>query len=182
MILSHLKTSCIHEDISESDIYEKNTNYINEHKYWVMEAYKWLRENCLELFNDIDESEFADLIAEHDESKFSKEEFKPYAEKWFGNSGKTPEYEAAWEHHWKNNKHHPEYWGGKDMPVPFIIEMLCDWLSFGLKQNNPAEIISFYKEKAKDDPEKNLSKATKTYIENFLSMLNNINIDADAKL
>ena len=136
-----------------------------------MESYKWLRENCLELFEDIDESEFADLIAEHDESKFSKEEFKPYAEKWFGNSGKTPEYETAWKHHWQSNPHHPEYWQGEDMPAPFILEMLCDWLSFGLKQDNPEELISFYTDKAKNDPEKNLSKSTKEYVEQCLDVI-----------
>jgi hypothetical protein len=32
-------------------------------------------------------------------------------------------------HHWKNNRHHPEYFqnGIKDMNLIDIIEMLCDW-------------------------------------------------------
>lgn len=169
MILSYFKAD-MNEDL-ELTANEQYAAYVNEHKEYVKKAYEWLRENCLEIFDRIDESEFQQQIAEHDDSKFSDEEFEPYAQKWFGDGKKTPEYEAAWEHHYKNNKHHPEYWEGKDMPNPHILEMLCDWLSFGLKANNPSEILDFYRSKAKDDPEKNLSEKTKAHIEEYLKVI-----------
>lgn len=163
--------SRIDESKSSESIKDRYSDYIEEHKSNVIKAYNWLRENCLDLFDKIDEKEFLEQLEEHDDSKYSMEEFEPYANKWFGDGKKTPEYEAAWEHHWKNNKHHPEYWGGKDMPAPFILEMICDWLSFGIKNDNPREIIDYYNSKAKNDSEKNLSDNTKKYIETCLEAI-----------
>lgn len=48
----------------------------------------------------------------------------------------TPEYQAllekvrpAIEHHYANNRHHPEFWksGIDDMTLIDLVEMLCDW-------------------------------------------------------
>ena len=179
MVLKYLSSGTITEDMDQSDIFDSYMDYIDEHKSYVQKAYEWLRENCIEIFDKIDEKEFQEQIIDHDNSKFSDEEFEPYAQKWFGDGIKTPAYENAWEHHWKNNPHHPEYWDGKDMPEIYILEMLCDWLSFGLKQDNPAELIDFYENKAKNDPEKNLSDNTKDQIDKYLMLikeaLDNIN-------
>ena len=57
------------------------------------------------------------------------------------------------------------------MPEIYILEMLCDWLSFGLKQDNPAELIEFYENKAKEDSEKNLSDNTKNQIDKYLKLV-----------
>ena len=51
--------------------------------------------------------------------------------------------------HKSRNLHHPEYWMNKnretnEMPLIYIVEMVCDWWSFGLMQNNPAEIFDYY--------------------------------------
>ena len=155
-----------------ADYQKEYLEYINAHRDRVSQFAGWLEENCPEVFEGVDLEVFKDLIKEHDESKFSEEEFEPYAQKWHGNGIKTPEYEAAWEHHWQNNEHHPEYWLGEDMPYIYILEMICDWGSFSIAKGDFKELSDFYFNKAKDDPEKNLSDATKEIIEDLLIKIN----------
>ena len=163
----------INEDLD--DYQEEYKNYIIEHKANVKKFADWLVENLPELFTDATDVEtFYELIKEHDESKRSEEEFEPYAQRWHGNKVKTSEYEEAWKHHWMNNEHHPEFWLGEDMPYIYILEMLCDWGSFGMKKGNLRELSDFYYNKAKDDEEKNLSDATKEIVEEILTKINSV--------
>lgn len=160
--------------MAEADIFKQNTEYIKEHKNNVLKAAEFLKDNVKELFKDIDIKIFDELILNHDNSKFDKEEFEPYAQKWFGNGKKTKEYDLAWEHHWKNNPHHPEYWNGEDMEYIYILEMICDWLSFGFKKNDLNDIFNFYESNTKNDKEKNLSENTKLTIEKILNKLKSV--------
>ena len=153
---------------------EEYKKYIINHKANVSKFADWLLKKCPEVFKDIDIMSFKTLINNHDESKFSKEEFEPYARFWFNDSEHydyDPEYEAAWEHHWKNNKHHPEFWQGQDMPLIYILEMLCDWGSFSISKNDMNELFDCYYEEAQDDDEKNLSENTKILIEKILGQI-----------
>ena len=159
---------------------EENKKYILEHKERVRQFADWLKENLPELFDEIDIKLFDEMIDEHDDSKFSEEEFEPYAQKWFGDGKKTLEYEEAWKHHWVNNEHHPEFWLGEDMPLIYILEMLCDWGSFSMKSGNLRELSDFYFNKAKDDEEKNLSDVTKEIIEDILTKINSV-LDREEK-
>lgn len=155
-----------------ADYQKEYRDYILAHQARVEKFADWLLEHCPEVLDEVDPDVFWDLIAEHDESKFSEEEFEPYAQKWFGDGIKTPEYEEAWKHHWMNNEHHPEYWLGEDMPYIYILEMLCDWGSFSIDKGDLSELSDFYYNKAKDDPEKNLSEKTKTIIEEIIEKIN----------
>lgn len=157
-----------------ADYQKEYKDYIEAHKERVAEFASWLKESCPDLFEDVDIEVFNDLIAEHDESKFSEEEFEPYAQKWCGDGKKTPEYEKAWEHHYMNNEHHPEYWDGEDMPYIYILEMICDWGSFSIASGDMKELSDFYYNKAKEDPEKNLSEATKEIIEDIISRIDSV--------
>ena len=159
---------------SGADYQKEYLEYVNAHKERVKEFSIWLLTNCPDLFEGVDIEVFNDLIKEHDDSKFSEEEFEPYAQKWFGDGKKTFEYEEAWKHHWMNNEHHPEYWLGEDMPYIYILEMICDWGSFSIASGNMKELSDFYYTKAKDDPEKNLSDATKEIIEDILSHIDSV--------
>lgn len=168
--------SIYEEDFSQkrlNDLTDIYTEYINTHKENVKKSFDWFMENLPELFEDIEIEELQELIDKHDESKFSEEEFLPYANRWFGDKKKTKEYGLAWEHHWKNNLHHPEYWDGEDMEYIYILEMLCDWMSFGFKENNLKDIVSFYWEKAREDKEKNLSKNTKKILDAIINKIDN---------
>jgi hypothetical protein len=180
-VKSFMNMNFIHAMAALDRIYEGKESYLDEYRKYVIEHKQrvkkfadWLKENLPELFNEVDEGHFDVYIEEHDASKFSEEEFEPYAQKWFNDGEKTPEYEAAWEHHYKNNEHHPEFWDGQDIPEIFILEMLCDWGSFSIDKGNLNELISFYYDKARDDEEKNLSENTKAYIEEVLSKIDSV--------
>lgn len=158
----------------QEDYQEKYKQYVLTHKERVKKFSIWLQRNLPEIFNSIDINVFNELINEHDDSKFSEEEFEPYANFWYNDSDHydyDPEYEAAWEHHWMNNEHHPEYWLGQDMPYIYILEMLCDWGSFGIANGNILELVDYYYSEARDDNEKNLSANTKKIIEEILEQI-----------
>jgi hypothetical protein len=159
---------------SKTDYLEENRKYIEEHKDNVRQFAEWLRGQLPELFENIDLDLFNEMIQEHDDSKFSEEEFEPYAQKWFGDGKKSLAYEEAWKHHWTNNEHHPEFWLGEDMPYIYILEMLCDWGSFSIKSGDFRELSDFYYSKARDDEEKNLSENTKVIIEEILEKIKSI--------
>jgi hypothetical protein len=59
------------------------------------------------------------------------------------------------------------------MEYTYILEMLCDWMSFGFKENNLKDIVSFYWEKAREDEEKNLSKNTKKILDTIINKIDN---------
>jgi hypothetical protein len=52
--------------------------------------------------------------------------------------------------------------------------MICDWGSFSIASGNMRELSDFYFNKAKEDPEKMLSDATKEIIEDILSRIDTI--------
>ena len=122
----------------------------------------------------------------HDLSKFSPKEFKAYAEYFYGEWGVKTEkqysdkevytnglsclsrsylkcksdFDDAWEHHYKNNKHHWNYWIGQDMPEKYIKQMMCDWKGMSRKFGDTAQ--EFY---LKNYKRMNLSWNTRMYIE-----------------
>lgn len=161
----------------QEDYQEKYKQYIIDHKRRVKQFADWMKENLPEIFNEPGLDDFDELIQEHDDSKFSEEEFDAYAQKFYKQDeyGKPLEYipgwDEAWKHHYLHNPHHPEYWLGEDMPYIYVLEMLCDWGSFGIANNDFDELISFYYDKARDDEEKNLSDNTKIIIEEILSKI-----------
>ena len=163
---------------SGADYQEEYRKYIYEHKERVKQFADWLKENLPEVFTDIDYNvdtdDFDELIQEHDESKFSEEEFEAYAQHFYGSKDNDFEFDEVWKHHWMNNEHHPEFWLGKDMPYIYILEMLCDWGSFGIAKGNILELVDYYYSKARDDAEKGLSENTKKIIEEILSKIETV--------
>lgn len=153
------------------DYQEKYRDYVLGHKERVKQFADWLKENLPEVFNDVDISAFDEVIREHDDSKFGEEEFEPYAKHFYDDDDYSLDFDLAWKHHWMNNEHHPEHWLGEDMPLIYILEMLCDWGSFSIAKKNFKELISYYYDEAKDDDEKNLSDNTKKIIEEILDKI-----------
>lgn len=168
----------IREDLG--DYQEEYKNYVIEHKERVSQFADWLKENLPDIFEGVDLETFDEVVAEHDESKFSEEEFEPYAQHFYGDKNNDLEYDEAWKHHWMNNEHHPEFWLGEDMPFIYILEMLCDWGSFSIDKGDLHELSKYYYEQARDDEEKNLSDATKEIIEDILSRIDTI-LDKEEK-
>lgn len=112
-------------------------SYINEHRRNVLAACMQYDVALCKALNISIHSLTANIL-EHDKSKFSEEEFNAYRNYFHPCSGEEKDEEAfnkAWEHHYSNNPHHPEYWynQGKDMPPVYIAEMLLDWQAMKMK-------------------------------------------------
>ena len=75
----------------------------------------------------------------HDLSKFSPQEFIPYANYFYISKEKYKnEFYKAWEHHYKNNPHHWDYWLDEKgipqrMDSKYLNQMICDWEAMSLK-------------------------------------------------
>ena len=85
---------------------------------------------------------------EHDESKLVDPErdlFKRYTPKLAGCTYDSAEYKQflselgpALEHHYQNNRHHPEHFkeGVDGMTLFDLVEMLCDWAASSRRHND----------------------------------------------
>lgn len=94
----------------------------------------------------------------HDWSKFTPMEFWPYAKTFYAQDGtkrfyKSKDFDKAWNHHQKTNKHHWEYWvmpkrsGGftcLEMPNNYIREMVADWMGAGRAITGRWEVKEWY--------------------------------------
>lgn len=99
----------------------------------------------------------------HDYSKFSRAEWTPYVNRFFGGRAGVEdksldprEFHLAWLHHLHNNPHHWEYWivpnhSEDPLPIPthFIREMVADWLGAGRGITGSWDLTEWY-EKNKD--------------------------------
>lgn len=86
-------------------------------------------------------SELLRRAVEHDNSKFSPEEFDAFEEATprlkdlvYGSDEykqALKEIESALRHHYQVNRHHPEHFenGINDMNLIDLIEMVCDWIA-----------------------------------------------------
>lgn len=88
----------------------------------------------------------------HDLSKFLPCEFIPYAKYFYGGKEAEKEYKLtgnylsykeqfnkAWEHHYKHNKHHEHYWKGKTMPYLYMMQLIADWKGMARKFGDTAQ-------------------------------------------
>lgn len=89
------------------------------------------------------------IIRIHDRSKYNGDEFEAYAQYFYG---KTPpsektikKFNTAWLLHQNKNPHHWQHWvlinddgtiEAQDMPLIYVLEMLCDWHSFRYVDNS----------------------------------------------
>lgn len=129
--------------MSELEMKEQEyMNYIEEHIANVKTVFqKYGNRLCKELH--INKFELERNIYKHDMSKFSDDEFNAYRNYFYPCTDEEvnkEEFNKAWEHHYRNNPHHPEYWKTddniQDMPNIYIAEMLCDWEAMSMKFNN----------------------------------------------
>jgi hypothetical protein len=79
----------------------------------------------------------------HDLSKFSRGEWGPYVERFYG-SGSRDGFDGAWFHHYSNNDHHWEYWAQnksdvQPMSTDSIREMVADWRAMAKTQGGTAK-------------------------------------------
>lgn len=156
-------------------------NYLNDHIRNVKRGFNWLVENLPEIFNGVYVSQVSPLIESHDDTKWSDEEYSSYDDYFYGNRTKQVEssFDLAWLHHQHNNPHHWQYWvlqedSGKtralEMPIEFVIEMICDWWSFSWKSDNLNEIYNWY---ATNKKKMTLHPETLAKVERILTLMRN---------
>lgn len=157
--------------------------YIDKHKENVLKAFRWLEEN--DILKDFSREEiqtalyFCEYV--HDQSKYEEEEYDAYDQYFYGSRSYqvVEDFNYAWLHHIHNNPHHWQYWvlindnpnEGEiilDMPDRFIIEMVCDWMSFGIGKDNIGEIFEWYHEHG---PYMKLSENTRKKVDDILGKI-----------
>lgn len=134
-------------------------NYLDEHIANVQKAYEWLREQLPEVVELVDHDiDMWEVIKRHDESKYDAEEYDAYDEYFYGKNKSPAVKEAfnyAWLHHIHENPHHYQHYVlindepgegivALDMPLCYIIEMVCDWLSFSFAKGDLREVFGWY--------------------------------------
>ena len=122
------------------------SDYIKEHVANVRKACNLYSDLILESLSIMElKDELLNRVNNHDKSKWSEEEFKPYAQYFYPIEGEEPNIEIfnkAWQHHYKNNDHHPEHYHQDNkesiaMTDIAIAEMLLDWIAMTFKFKTP---------------------------------------------
>lgn len=157
--------------------------YIAKHRQGVLDTYRDIMYDVLKNdgITDDELDAIRVLIDTHDQSKYSVEEWSAYRDHFYDpdnnpRSG-SEAFNHAWNHHQKHNPHHWQYWclindvdnpqiQALDMPLCYIIELLCDWQSAGKHYGNSA--YEWY-EKQKD--RMILSDKTREIIEKYIVYL-----------
>ena len=139
------------------------------------------------------------IVNKHDESKYTEDEFEQYRRHFYPTKEEKEEdeelqrkaeqeYEAAWEHHYRNNDHHPEYWKyfnlngdnvepletpnpvGAPMPLLCVMHMFCDWFSMDLFHNS-GDHAAWYRSDASKEERECLNPHTKELIKDMFMIL-----------
>ena len=133
--------------------------YLIEHKSKVLKGFDWLSKNLPDIFlNDQIKSRCEWLCANaHDQSKYDKEEYDAYDKYFYGNRSYevVQNFNYAWLQHIHKNPHHWQHWilinddsdlgiVALEIPLNYIIEMICDWWSFSWRSGDLYEIFDWY--------------------------------------
>lgn len=179
--------------------------YLKEHIKNVGRAYTWIMglirgsESLRQYFPE--PFDIQDQINKHDYSKYDSVEYLYYdhyfyPRQYFGTnsaSGRsadvTNQFKRAFLTHIHKNPHHWQYWvlihddPGEDfepleMPTGYLLEMVCDWMSFGINMGDPGHISEFYLEH-KDHIL--LNRKTRKLLELILNTIENAAYDKNEK-
>lgn len=157
--------------------------YLEEHKGNVAKGFYWIRENMPELLIDSHIVPYESQICfEHDASKSELDEYFAYDAYFYGGNRSyqvVQDFNKAWLLHVHRNPHHWQYFcliqddpGSEmiilDMPYNYILEMICDWMSFSFAKGDLYEIFNWY-----DDHKDHikLSDKTRKLVDNILGKI-----------
>ena len=151
-------------------------NYIDDHKIKVELAFDEMT-SCPDLdWIDWGKDDLAfklrERVEKHDNSKYSPEEFDAYRKNFYPideieKALNKEDFEKAWEHHWKNNRHH---WEARQRDTVFTqeqeldcLENVLDWMAMGYKfKDRPYQYYS------KHAAEINLPNVQRQYIKKII--------------
>lgn len=143
---------------------QRYEDYLFTHRSNLIRAFEWFKTNLPGLLERVDEGIDLEqqIVFAHDASKNTSEEYDAYDRYWYGGNKSykiVHDYDIAWLHHIHNNPHHWQHWVFFkhddpmetitifEMPLNYIIEMLCDWWSFGFESGDLNEIFTWYEER-----------------------------------
>ena len=171
----------IHCESSEDLEYIK---YLNDHISNTYRSFLLIKQElCKDIDNFPNISSLDNQIRNHDKSKYSKEEWSAYRNKFYPTEDKPADeqkFDEAWLHHQHNNPHHWQHWVlfrdsgdlvGLDMPINYVIEMLCDWHSFSAKNPESTAYIWWQDNRHKMTMSDNTIATVEKYIELFKNPL-----------
>ena len=172
---------------------EEYTKYVDNHRKNVVRAYLYLfmgkeypeigeydgKEITKNVWKFAWQSIAHDIIS-HDISKYEDDEFYHYRAHYYPMDGEEQNEEAfeeAWKHHYTVNDHHPEHWADingnpKNMPLPQVIHMMCDWASFAVSGDGDAFV--FDKNETVEFWNKEKVTNRKKYTEEMVSLIDRI--------
>ena len=124
--------------------------YIENHKENIYKAFDEMKECSIvyQLGGDDLLNALFRRVVEHDNSKYSLQEFDAYRKNFFPISQQEKEenkkdFEKAWEHHWRHNPHHWQYRQNKESfnrnneeEVLDVLENVLDWMAMGYQFND----------------------------------------------
>lgn len=147
--------------VSKTDLLQKTSeymDYISEHKKNIQKAWDEIRNatigiSLLQRPAILDEMNWR--IKNHDDSKFSEEEFVPYRQHFYPVDGEDVDpaaFDRAWGTHYRRNDHHWQYWVDEDgdfissysvdNKICAYLEMVCDWQAMSYVMGGNA--VSYY--------------------------------------
>lgn len=132
--------------------------YVLRHKWFVLVAGRKLGCNTFQLIL-------------HDISKFSKDEWTPYVNRFFRKHDNKSQFYKALLHHYEHNPHHWQFWldpitdKPHDIPIYYIKEMLADWMGAGRVQTGSYDICTWY---AKNQNKIQLHPITRIVVESLI--------------
>ena len=135
--------------------------YLEQHKGNVRKGFEWIRENLpevLKLYYGPEGDLEHQICYAHDYSKSEPDEYEAYDRYFYGGNRSyavVQDFNYAWLRHIHYNPHHWQYWilrqddpnEGEivlEIPVNYLIEMICDWWSFSWSKGDLREIFNWY--------------------------------------
>ncbi len=150
------------------------TDHYFQHTYYCMLAWMSIRNELLEekVISKSEYEKINHLIAWHDNSKISDEEFMPYAMKFYSKQRDEEkiksQFKEAVKHHKDCNLHHFEAlrsYNGNDWKC-YIIELICDYIAMGWEFKN---YLFEYYQSTKDKI--NLPSEYREYLERVMDII-----------
>ncbi len=164
----------------------KYDDYLKEHRSNVLKGWQWITEHIDWIYDVTNSCDILEINHNiefcHDYSKDSPAEYDAYDEYFYGGNRSyrvVADFREAWLIHIHNNPHHWQHWVlindepnegeiALDMPIEYVIEMICDWWAFSWKSGNLNEIFDWY-DQHKDYIK--LSKTTRDMVEHILQLI-----------
>ena len=135
-------------------------SYLEQHKANVKKGFEWIREHIPDILQGDFDYEWQ-ICLNHDHSKTEPDEYEAYDAYFYGGNRSfdvVQNFNKAWLLHIHRNPHHWQHWvlindepnEGEiiiQMPINYIVEMICDWWAFSWNKGDLTEMFSWYEER-----------------------------------